>query len=144
MSAENIEIVRRVYEAAARHDSAAVLALYDPEVEWDSSRLPEANLLGWRVIHGHDQLRKMFREWHEAWESFEDDCEELIDAGERVISVVTRRGRGRASGAETTARRGGVWTIREGKIARVVWFASVEEALEAAAGRSSTGSERRS
>jgi ketosteroid isomerase-like protein len=132
MSRENVEIVRRVYDAAARHDAATVVALYDPEVEWDNSRLPEASLLGRRVTRGHEGLRSLFREWYEAWESFEDDCEELIDAGQHVISVVTRRGRGRASGAETTARRGGVWTLREGKIVRVVWFPSPEEALEAA------------
>ncbi len=30
MSQENVEIVRRVFEASARHDAEAVLALYDP------------------------------------------------------------------------------------------------------------------
>jgi ketosteroid isomerase-like protein len=33
MSEENVEIVRRLYDAAARRDSGAVLALYDPAVE---------------------------------------------------------------------------------------------------------------
>jgi ketosteroid isomerase-like protein len=131
MSRENVEIVRKVYDAVARHDAASVFALYDPEIEWDNSRLPEAGLEGRRVTRGHEGLRSLFREWYEAWESSEDHCEELVDAGEHVISVVTRRGRGRASGAEATARRGGVWTIREGKIIRVVWFPSPEEALEA-------------
>jgi ketosteroid isomerase-like protein len=37
MSQENVEIVRRVCEASARQDSAAVLALYDPEVVIDVS-----------------------------------------------------------------------------------------------------------
>jgi ketosteroid isomerase-like protein len=132
MSRENLQVVRAVYDAVARHDSAAVLALYHPEVEWDGSRLPESSLSGRRVIRGHEGLQSLFREWYDAWESFEDDCERVIDAGEYVVSVVTRRGRGRASGAETTARRGGVWTIREGKVVRVVWFPSPEEALEAA------------
>ena len=131
MSRENVEIVRRVYDAVARHDAAAVLAQYDPAVVHDNSRLPEARLVGERITHGHEGIRRLFREWYEAWEYVEDNCEELIDAGERVISVVTRRGRGRASGAETTARRGGVWTLRDGKVVRVVWFPSPEEALEA-------------
>ena len=132
MSRENVEIVRRIYEAVARRDAAGVLALYDPEVVVDSSRLPEAGLGGHRVLHGYEGIRGTYRDWSEAWESFEDHCEELIDAGEHVISVVTRRGRGRASGVETTARRGGIWTLSEGKVVRVVWFASVEDALEAA------------
>ena len=39
MSRENVDVVRRVYEAAARRDSATVFALYDTEVELDNSRL---------------------------------------------------------------------------------------------------------
>jgi ketosteroid isomerase-like protein len=131
MSRENVEVVRQIYDAVARRDAAAVLALYDPDVEWDGSRLPETSLGFQGVYRGHEGLRTSTREWAKAWERFEDRCEELIDAGEHVISVVTRRGRGRASGAETSTRRAGVWTLRDGKAARVVWFPSVEEALEA-------------
>lgn len=36
MSEENVEIVRRLFDAAARGDAAAVLACYDPEVEIDT------------------------------------------------------------------------------------------------------------
>ena len=38
MSQENVELVRGIYDAVARRDSESVLALYDPEVEWDMSR----------------------------------------------------------------------------------------------------------
>jgi ketosteroid isomerase-like protein len=127
VSRENVEIVRRVYEAAARHDSAAVLALYDPQVELDSSRL---ELVGPGGVHrGHEGLRRFFREWHEAWENVEYDYDELIDAGDHVVSVVTRRGRGRASGADVELHVALVWTVRAGQVVRVVWFPSCEEAL---------------
>jgi ketosteroid isomerase-like protein len=132
MSQENVEIVRRVYEAVARRDSASVLDLYDREFVSDISRLPEYALTGQTIIRGRDELRSSWREWYEVWESFEDECEELIDAGEYVISAVTRRGRGRASGAEASTQVAGVWTIRNGRVVRTVWFQSVEEALEAA------------
>jgi ketosteroid isomerase-like protein len=72
------------------------------------------------------------RSWDEAWESAEDKCEELIDAGERVISVVARRGLGRTSGLRVSTQRAGVWTIRDGKVVRTVWFPSKAEALQAA------------
>ena len=132
MSRENVEIVRAVYDAVARRDAATVLALYDPDVELDGSRLPESHLGSQtHPLRGHQGLRELHREWNEAWENAEDHCEELIDAGEHVVSVVTRRGRGLASGIEVETRRGGVWTIRDGKVIRTVWFPSVEEALEA-------------
>jgi ketosteroid isomerase-like protein len=132
MSQENVEIVRRLYDAVARRDAATVLALYDPEVEFDYTHGPLRDLIGRRVYHGHDGLRLWFREWHEAWENVDYDCEELIGAGDQVVSVDIGRGRGRASGIEVEAGQCGVWTIRDGKIVRVVWFPTREEALEAA------------
>jgi ketosteroid isomerase-like protein len=48
-----------------------------------------------------------------------------------VIAVVTRRARGRASGVEVERPFALVWTLRGGKVARVVWFLSRAEALEA-------------
>lgn len=69
------------------------------------------------------------------WEAFEDEVQELIDTGEKMISVVTSRGRGRASGVEIEwPGRAGLWTIRDGKIVHVAWFPTREEALEAARG----------
>ena len=133
MSEENVEIVRRVYEAVARGDTAAVLAAYDPEVEWEFSGSPVRNMLKQVVYRGHDGIRSFIRErYEEAWETSEDHLDELIDAGEQVISVITTQGRGLASGAEVGLTHAGVWTIREGKIVRVAWVGSRDEALEAA------------
>jgi uncharacterized protein len=132
MSEENVEIVRRVYDAAARRDTATVLDLYHPEVEWDVSRSPMARLVGEGRYQGHEGLRRFFRAYHEAWENMEYEYEELIDAGEHVISVTHDRGRGRTSGAEVEFKQYAVWTIREGKIVQAVWCGTRAEALEAA------------
>jgi ketosteroid isomerase-like protein len=134
MSEENVEIVRRIYEAAASRDAGTVMALYDPQVELDASRIGVSNRPagGGDVFQGHEGLRSLFREWHEAWGKIEYDYEELIDAGEQVIAVVTRHARGRASGVEVERPFALLWTIREDKVVRVVWYLSREEALEAA------------
>jgi len=131
MAQENVDIVRQVYDAAARRDAAAVLALYDPDVELDNSPL---QVVGWGadVYRGHDGLRSFFREWHEAWETIDYDFDDPIDApGEHVVSVVTPRARGRASGAAVESSLARVWTVRDGTIVRVVWFPSRGEALQA-------------
>jgi ketosteroid isomerase-like protein len=131
MSRENVEVVKGIFDAIADRDASRVRALYDSEVEVDSSRLPEASLEGGGLAQGYEGIRSAFRDWSQAWESFEDHCDEVIDAGEYVVSLVTRRGRGRASGVEAVTPRAGVWTIRDGKVIRVVWFPTHEEALEA-------------
>jgi ketosteroid isomerase-like protein len=131
MSRENLEIVRSVFEASGRRDGAAVFALYDPDVEWDASRSPLPRLVGGSVLRGHDGLRAFFRERADGFEHAGDACEELIDAGEAVVSVVRVRGRGRTSGIEVEQRMAAVWTVRDGKVVRVVWFSTRDEALEA-------------
>lgn len=133
MSRENVEIVRRVYEAAARRDSTTVLSLYDPDVEWDMSHHPYGEMFepgGSRL--GHEGLRAWFHEWYEAFEGFEHECQELIDAGEQVVSVGIDRAHGRESGVAVERHIAGLWTIREGRIVRVAWFPTREEALQAA------------
>ena len=131
MSRENVEIVRRIYEASARRDTATVLALYDPEVEWDTSHHPMGELLGPERREGHKGLRTWFRDWYEVFEGFEHEYEDLIDAGDHVISIGIDRGLGRGSGVQVERPIAGVWTIRDGKVVRVVWFATRSEALEA-------------
>lgn len=133
MSQENVDLVRRVYEAVGRRDSAAVLSFYDPDIEWDVTRHGWGRLLGvTTVIHGHEGLSRFFLDYYDSWERYEDHVEELIDAGDHVIAVITNRARGRVSGLEVESpHNAGVFTIREGKIVRAVWFPSRDEALEA-------------
>jgi ketosteroid isomerase-like protein len=133
MSRENVEIVRTVLDAVARRDSAAVLALYDPDVEMDFSQSPFADFTGQGHYDGLDAVRGAFRDWYDAWENVETDVDELIEAGEHVVSVFTYRGRGRASGVEVEWKHmAGLWTIREGKIVRVAWLRTPAQAFEAA------------
>jgi ketosteroid isomerase-like protein len=129
MSEENVEIVRQVYEAAAGRDAASIFDLYDPEVELDASRMGVGDL---GIYHGHEGLRRLFGEFHEVWGKIEYDYEELIDAGQHVVAVVRRHARGRASGVDVEAPLALLWTVRDGKVVRVVWCSTREEALEAA------------
>jgi ketosteroid isomerase-like protein len=131
MSQENVEVVRRLFDAAARRDTDTLLDLYDPYIVWDASRTERGAITG-KVVQGRDALLNWLREWYDPWETLDDILEELIDAGQqRVVSVMVQRGRGRVSGVEVENRLGTVWTIQDGKVIRAVWFRSREDALEA-------------
>jgi ketosteroid isomerase-like protein len=135
MSEANVEIVRQLFDAVARRDTETALSLYHPEIEFDGRRSRWAEMIGepHRAFRGHDGLRAWAREYYSAWENLEDTIEDVIDAGDQVISIVTTRGRGRASGIDVELKsNAGVWTIRDGKIVKVVWFSTPEEAFEAA------------
>jgi ketosteroid isomerase-like protein len=133
MSQENIEVVRQVFDAVAHRDAEKVLALYHPNVELDASHTEFAPLFGTPVFRGHEGLRSFDREWREAFEDVETECEELIEVGDYVVSYSKYHARGRASGIQVSGlARGGVWTVRDGKVTRVVWFNTPEAALAAA------------
>ena len=132
MSRENMEIVRRVWEAVGRNDAEAVIALYDEEVVYDFSHSPfQSAGISQPAYRGHDALRGLFRERYQDWEQVQDHCQELIEANDEVISVVTSRGRGRESGIEVEGTHVGVWSLREGKVIRVRWFGTLDEAFAA-------------
>ena len=126
-------MVRRIYEAAAAGHHEEVLALYDEDVEYDFSHSPFQSAGVSAEYRGHDALRGFFRERYEDWNLIEDHCQELIEANDEVISVVTSRGRGRESGIEVERTHFGVWSLREGKVIRVRWFGTWDEAREAVA-----------
>jgi ketosteroid isomerase-like protein len=134
MSRENVEVVRQIYEAVARRDTSTILALYDAEVEMSFSRgtLADHIIGGPAVWSGHAGLRAFDRELRESFESFETTYEELIEAGDNVVSVSRYRGRGRKSGVEIDGPlQFGVWSIRGGKVTKTTWYPTREEALEA-------------
>ena len=130
MSQENVNVVRRIWEAADRRDTEAVLSLYAPDVELDVSGFP-IDAAEARFYRGHDGLRRLFADWRETWEQASSELVELIDAGERVVAVYTYRARGRASGIPVEGIFAAGWTIQDGKATRVHWFAGREQALEA-------------
>ena len=133
MSQQNVEIVRRVYDAVARRDQAGVRALYDTEIEFYFAPGTLADHIGGGgTYRGHEGLRAFDRDLRQAFEDFETDYEELIDAGDRVISVSRYRARGRGGIEVDGPLQFGVWSIDQGKITRVAWFGSREEAIQAA------------
>jgi uncharacterized protein len=132
MSRENVELVRRVYEAYERGDFPAVFAAYDPEIEWNVGRVASAGLGFDPLYVGHDGVRSFWRQWVSAWETTSFEYEEFIDAGEQVVVLLSQRMRGRTSGIELEWNSyAQVWTVREGKLVRTEFFPTRAEALEA-------------
>jgi ketosteroid isomerase-like protein len=132
MSQENIDVVRRVYAAAVRGDNEAAFELYAPDIEWDVTPSPAAQLGLEPVYHGHEGVRRFWRDYLSAFERLDFELEELIDAGDRVLAVVHERALGRHSGIAFDNPVFAVWTLRDGEIARMRVYLDRDEALEAA------------
>ncbi len=126
MSQENVEIVRRGYEAFNRGDFDAAMALSRPDVEFIRAGI-ESSLKG----------REEIRTWMEPDAFAEQRIEplELWANGDRVLVRQEMFARGAGSGIELATGSWAVWTLDgEGFIARGEMFMVDQEAeaLEAA------------
>jgi ketosteroid isomerase-like protein len=124
MSQENVDVVRRGFEAYARGDLPTALAGFDPEIAW--SPVEESS------FQGIGAVRSYLARWEDVWEDYEMQAEEYLDAGDRVVVALHFRGRGKGSGVETEARSFQVYTVRNGKTVSVLEYLNRAEALEAA------------
>ena len=129
MSHENVEIVRRAYEAFARRDSVTPFELYAPDIEWDVTGV---HLEGTAVYHGHDGVRASFRDLVAVFRDFEFQALDLKPCGERVLVTVQEHGVGRGSGVVVDRRHYAVWTLRDGMVIRMRAYLDHGEALRAA------------
>jgi ketosteroid isomerase-like protein len=131
MSQENVEIMRRYYEAWFRRDPSEMGTLDpgielhpDPENEWvgidDLYRVPEGVLAYMRTVE-------------DAIEDYRPEVEQLLDAGDKVVTLAVESGRGRGSGAEVRSlQTAHVWTMREGRASRLDLYNDRSRALRAA------------
>jgi ketosteroid isomerase-like protein len=125
VSQENVEIVRRMYDAFDNGDADAALAYFDTAVVMDASHRVDG-----RVAHGPEELVATLGEWMGTWDEWREEVEAIRDAGDRVLVLSTQRGRGKGSGAEWENRFGMLYEIEGGKISRWTIYDDPQVALE--------------
>ena len=129
MSQENVELLYRAHDAFNRRDLDALLALCDPDVEFNSARML---VEGGGDYHGHDGVRDW---WDGLFGFIPDFCTEVVEArdlGDFTIARVRVHGSGVQSGAPMDQT---FWQAGEWRNEKVIWWRFVlteAEALEAA------------
>jgi ketosteroid isomerase-like protein len=128
MSQENVEIVRRIYDAGNRGDWDAGFRDTAPDLEVTFKAGPNAG-----THRGREALESVFRDMLSGFDFWIMEPVEFRESGDQVVVVVDHRLRpkGGTSG-EFEFRNGHVWTIREGAVLSMVGFETSEGALEAA------------
>ena len=128
MSQENVETVRLAFDAVARRDRAAFLAMCDPDVETVPFRdFPES-----APTRGAEAVWDRFVELTESWQEGALKPVEVIDAaGGKVVAHACGEMLGEASGMTVAANVWSVTTLDNGKMLRIDWFADRAEALKA-------------
>jgi ketosteroid isomerase-like protein len=127
MSRENVEIIRAGFDAVNRQDFDAALRHVAPDFELDMSRAIGMD----RGVFNLDEWRRIMEEFADGWESSQYEIDELVDAGDHVVTIWTNHLRGR-DGIEVQAHGTWVWTFRDGAVVRCCLYQEREEALAAA------------
>jgi ketosteroid isomerase-like protein len=127
VSQENVEIVRRMLEAYARGSfaAAAEFAYPDLEMRFSASHPLSGTFSGAGAAQAMTDFVKSF-------DDLRGEAEQIIDADDDRVAVIYRqRGRPRGSMIEFNELWGIVFTLRDGKVARMEWIDTPAEALKA-------------
>jgi hypothetical protein len=141
MASESVELIRSVHPdpdtdlvALFNDDSASgelmqtIAPLLDPgfvAVKHSPGAEPE-------TAQGLDGLRAGWLDWLAPWASYRSEIEDVIDLGDRVVSVICDYGRREPDAPEVALKSAVIWTVRDGRIVRAEHFAGGRaEALEA-------------
>ena len=126
MSQENVEIVRRSFEAFNTRDVDALVSLSAEDCEWVPLR---AQLEG-MVYRGHEGVRQFVSDMDEDWESFRIDPLEFHARRDRVAVLGQVLALGH-SGVQIDSIAGFVFELDQGRIRRITSHSDPERALEA-------------
>ena len=122
-----VALVRRAFDAGNSGDIDAVVAFQAPDSVWDLSDL------GLGVFEGAAAIRGWLEDWFEAWADLRLDVGEMVDFGQGVVfASVLEGGRPAQGGGHVEQQRW--WAIlgENGKIARTIIYADIDEARAAA------------
>ena len=128
MSQENVEIVRRAFEAYVRGDLDDAYSYLHPEIEFHTyADSPQAG-----VYRGRDAVREYNDDLFGQFESLRVEAEEFVDAGDHVIVVSTQHAVPKGGRQEIDVRMAELWTVRDELIVERHSYSTKEQALEAA------------
>jgi ketosteroid isomerase-like protein len=130
VSAHNLELVRRSFEAFARGDLETFFAAHDPDIEWTTGA-DEPDPQSYRGAEG---MRRFTADSAEAWANRFDGAVrfgDFVDLGDWVVAPWTARLEGRGSGVIVEVYETYAVRVEGDRIVRVIEYRTTDEAIEA-------------
>jgi ketosteroid isomerase-like protein len=123
VSDDNIQLVKGIYAAWAVGEIGREFLAED--VEW----VNPADALEPGIREGIEGFAVAMSRVLDVWKEMQVQPDRLFEHGNEVVMIGHIRGRGRE--IELSQPHAQVWTIRDGKVVRLRWFSSGEQALQA-------------
>lgn len=138
MSQENVELVRAALvpvgvDLVSLTESGELLKLVDLTAVAPDMEVAFATPAGpMTEFRGPNGFIEGWSDWMIPWASYQVDIEEMLDAGDRVVALVTLSGQTLHDGVQIEQPGAAVFTVACGKIVRVEFHLDQREALESA------------
>jgi len=130
MSAANVEIVRGMYRAFASGDVPGVLSQLSPDVHWleaENFIYADRNpYIGPQAV-----LEGVFLRIVSDWNGFTVTPEEILDAGDRVITLGIYAGTCKATGKSVRAQMVHVFTFENEKVVKFQQYTDTKQFADA-------------
>ena len=122
----NVELVKQGYSNFASGNIEAVLATWDPQIEWHECKgMPFVDGDG-IYIGGEAIVANVFMKLPEFFDGFNIEVNEIFGADDKVVMEGFYCGTNRATGNSFKANATHVWTVKDGKGIR--FFQAVDTA----------------
>jgi ketosteroid isomerase-like protein len=128
MSQQNVELVRRRYEAFARGDIESALAMFHPDIQIEDH---DRSLETPTTYEGRDGFLILFATVNEGFSDVRYIPEDVTEVDDQVLVQVRRTGRGEVSGAQVDERQFHIWDVVAGRAVRFRVYLDHDQALEA-------------
>ena len=126
MSQEDVEIVRRGFEAFQRGGPEAMLELFS------DNAITYRHQPDGATLHGKAGFRDAVADWTEDFSEWQVLPQEFTDLGERVLVRVLQIAQGRNSGVRVEEDWWFLFELTGGKVSKLSFYSNPAEALEAA------------
>lgn len=115
MSAENVAIVKGIYQAFATGDVPTVLAALSPDIEWnEAENFPYSD---GNPYQGPDAiLSGVFARIGADWDGFAVEPREFVDGGDTVVMTGRYTGTCKVTGRAMNPQVAHFWTLEGGKV----------------------------
>ena len=100
-----------------------------PDFVWDMT-----HFTGWpeqQTYDGVEGARAFLSNWLESWDEWRLEVEQIHDAGDQVLVILTQSGRSKATGMPLEMAFAQVFTMRDGLQVRMEMYSDVAEARRA-------------
>ena len=113
--ADNLETLRNAYDAFARGDVPAVLAVFAPDVSWTEA---EGFPYGGTYVGPEAVLNGVFMRLGTEWDGYAAVPHEFVAQGDRIVALGQYSGKYKITGKSFSAPFAHAWDFRDGKVVR--------------------------